>query len=565
MFNWKKAFPALLISLTMCASLTAQAATVSGGAYKGGVPKGGPGSSGAAEASQPADAVEADAPAALDITQTAPAAEETLANVPAITEQQGAENGPGAGPGAQETSPVIQAPSMQSPGGGTAVPEAAQQTSQAAVGNMYPNVGNQALGLVGFGVGTVPADSLYALSQGPVTEDPVLHLVPDVHMQMLQMDGNLTDGFTTNMDMFTSGTDGICGLKLRLEDGVGDVYYRVYTDKFGWSEWGMNEMMLTYALYQERVTAIQMRINGYTRHLYDFYYRVALNDGTILDWTHDGMTAGTIGTGKYIQSIQGRLWKRGCAFPESTAAPMLGNYEGFLMENGTPSYRTASGAPYTGWAHDIYNNKFYFNESVPAKGWQYIGGYKYYFENGKVVTDLEPVLGVQKGGYRLKLNKEMKTLTVYAKSETGKYDLPVKVILVTRGPATPLGTFKTYENFRWKFMHDDIYCQYLLRFKSGFLLHSIIYQGEPDSYHLTAVTYNQLGKNASDGCVRMRSGDAAWVYRNCGLNTELVIYEDYWSPGPFDRPAVEWAIPVDQNYDPTDPDIVSMVMARSGQ
>ena len=553
MLDLKKAFTALFLTVSVLSTgLTAQAATVTGGKYTGGGQNGGPGTQVQTVQEAPGNVTEQDAPAALETapqeTQPETQAETQAADAPAF--------GPSQGPGEAQTPPPYVT--------GGAAPGAVQQASQAAVGNMYPNVGNQALGLVGFGVGTAPADSLYAQGNGPVTEDPVLHLVPDVHVQMLQMDGNLTDGFTTNMDMFTSGTDGICGLKLRLEDGVGDVYYRVYTDQFGWSEWGMNEMMLTYALYQQHVTAIQMRINGYTRNLFDFYYRVVLNDGTILDWTHDGMTAGTIGTGKYIQAMQVKLWKRGCAFPESTSMPMLGNYEGLVMENGNPTYRTASGAPYTGWAHDIYNNKYYFNDSVPANGWQYVRGYKYYFENGRVVTDLEPIIGLQ-SNYVLKLNKEMKTLTVYAKSETGKYDMPVKVILVTRGPATPIGTFKTYENFRWKFMHDDIYCQYLLRFKGGFLLHSIIYQVEPDMYHLTAVTYNQIGKNASDGCVRMRSGDAEWVYRNCGLNTELVIYEDYWSPGPFDRPAVEWAIPVDQNYDPTGPDIVNMVAQRSGQ
>ena len=71
-----------------------------------------------------------------------------------------------------------------------------------------------------------------------------------------------------------------------------------------------------------------------------------------------------------------------------------------------------------------------------------------------------------------------------------------------------------------------------------------------------ADTYNQLGKNQSDGCVRMLSGDAAWVYYNCGVGTQITIYEDEWVTGPFDRPAIEQAIPRSQNFDPTDPVIV---------
>ena len=151
----------------------------------------------------------------------------------------------------------------------------------------------------------------------------------------------------------------------------------------------------------------------------------------------------------------------------------------------------------------------------------------------------------------------MKTMTVYAKDGDNGYIMPVKVILNTIGPDTPVGTFKTYEKYRWKFMHDDIYCQYLLRFKNGFILHSIIYQPQPTSYNLVASTYNYLGKNQSDGCVRMTSGDAAWVYTNCGVGTQITIYNDEWTPGPFDRPAIQKGIPFNQNYDPTDPVIVA--------
>ena len=392
-----------------------------------------------------------------------------------------------------------------------------------------------------------------------VTVDPIMQSAPFLHVQLLKPSGTLTDGFTSNMGAFNSPEEGISGLKMRLENSIGDVYYRVYTDAHGWSKWAMNEMITPYAGDGAKVTAFQIRGNGHTRNLYDIYYRAVLNDGSVLDWAHDGQSAGTIGTGKYVQQVQVALWPKGQPLNQSTAKPFAAqNDDGvYAGSDGAYHYSTWNGQPYTGWGYDTANNKYYFKDSNAVTGWQYIDGYKYYFDgHGRVVTDLEPIIGLQKN-YIIKVNKAMKTMTVYAKDGNNGYIMPVKVILNTIGPATPVGTFKTYEKYRWKFMHDDIYCQFLLRFKNGFILHSIIYQPQPTSHNLVAATYNYLGKNQSDGCVRMTSGDAAWVYTNCGVGTEITIYNDEWSTGPFDRPAIQQGIPFNQNYDPTDPVIVA--------
>lgn len=396
-------------------------------------------------------------------------------------------------------------------------------------------------------------------SASNVTTDPIMGQVPFLHVQLLQSSGNLTEGFTTNMGAFNSPDDGFTGLKLRFENSIGDIYYRVYTEQHGWSKWAMNEMITPYSGDGARVTAFQIRGNGHTRNLYDIYYRAVLNDGTVLGWAHDGQSAGTIGTGKYIQQVQVALWPKGTAFSQSTDGHFSAQNDEsvYVGADGAYHYQTWNGAAYTGWAYDTDNNKYYFKDSNVVTGWQYIDGYKYYFDaQGRVVTDLEPIIGLQ-SNYIIKVNKTMKTMTVYAKDGDNGYIMPVKVILNTIGPDTPVGTFKTYEKYRWKFMHDDIYCQYLLRFKNGFILHSIIYQPQPTSYNLVASTYNYLGKNQSDGCVRMTSGDAAWVYTNCGVGTQITIYNDEWTPGPFDRPAIQKGIPFNQNYDPTDPVIVA--------
>ena len=392
--------------------------------------------------------------------------------------------------------------------------------------------------------------------EGSVKADDILGLVPEVHAQMIKSDGNLTDGFTTNMDFFAAPEGALYGLKVRMGNGIGDVYYRVYTAEHGWSNWAMNEMLTPYGGDGAKVTAIQMRMTGYTHNLYDLYYRVKLNDGTVLDWAHDGQTSGAMGTGLYITEIQMKLWKHGLPYFEGTQNHMAAaNYEGVVTgADGIVRYSTFDGQPYTGWAYND-RDKYYFVNSQAVTGWQYIDGYKYYFDAmGKVVTDLEPVIG-NPGDFIIKLNKDMKTLTIYTKDGDNGYIIPYKVFLVTIGPDTPIGTFKTYAKYRWKFMHDNIYCQYLCRFKDGFLLHSVIYMDQPDSYHMDAGSYNYLGKIYSDGCVRMRSGDAAWIYNNCPTGTQITIYNDEWVTGPFDRPAIEQAIPMTQNYDPTDPAI----------
>lgn len=419
---------------------------------------------------------------------------------------------------------------------------------------------------------TLSGDNLSNVDVGispSVTEvDPMTGNVyaPIVHGQLLCSTGNFTEGFTSNMGAFNSPEEGFVGVKFRLEYSIGDIYYRVYRDGIGWGAWAINDTATPFSGESNKVTALQMRINGHTGNLYGLYYRVVLNDGSVLGWARDGQTSGTIGTGLYIQQVQTALYPVGQEFTESTNNYFYGaNYEGLIEDaaGGIPTYSTCDGSAYTGWAYDSENNKYYFNQGTATIGWVYIDGYKYYFdETGKVVTNLEPIIGLT-GDYILKLNKSMKTLTVYTRDGDNGYILPVKVILVTTGYDTPLGTYTTYASYRWKYMHGDIYCQFLLRFYNGFLLHSVIYTGSPSPYNLSANTYNQLGKNQSDGCVRMVAGDAAWVYTNCGVGTQLNIYWDDWTPGPFDKPAIQQAIPLTQNYDPTDPVVIAAQQAAA--
>ena len=102
-------------------------------------------------------------------------------------------------------------------------------------------------------------------------------------------------------------------------------------------------------------------------------------------------------------------------------------------------------------------------------------------------------------------------------------------------------------------MVNDTYTQYATRITAGqgFLIHSVCYD-KPDIYTMQSVGYNGLGVVRSLGCIRLTAENAKWVYDNCALGTTVTIYNSP-KPGPYDRPAIEWVIPGDQHWDPTDP------------
>ena len=397
---------------------------------------------------------------------------------------------------------------------------------------------------------------------GTAVADDILNKRPFTITQLVNMDG-VVDVYTmkTSLDegQWNTVGDGFTGMKAHLEEGVGSVYYRIYTKATGWTDWALNDT-LTPSTNGARVEAYQMCLQGYTGNLYDIWYTAKLNDGTELGWTNNGKTSGTIGTDKYITAIQVKFWKKGVRFPLNTNNALeAAQYEGMVQDStGALRYQTADDTPYTGWAY-VNNDKYYVKDNVPVTGWQYLDGYKFYFdESGKLVTDLEPIMG-NPHDFRIKVNRARNSFTVYTKDGDNGYIIPYKVFLCTvNGTETPLGTYKFYAKYRWKYMHDDptgrpIYCQFLNRFKNGYIVHSLIYKDKADSYHFDADSYNNLGAQSSDGCVRLRADQAQWVYENCPNGTSITIYEDMWNIGPLDRPAVEQAIPLSQNYDPTDP------------
>ncbi len=191
---------------------------------------------------------------------------------------------------------------------------------------------------------------------------------------------------------------------------------------------------------------------------------------------------------------------------------------------------------------------------VQKNGWYYEGGYKLYYINGVLQTNLDGIYGKQ-SSYYIEVNRTLCTVTVYAKDGNNGYIIPVRVFACSVGLAstpTPTGTYTTSDKYRWHTLMGPSYGQYCTRITGGILFHSVAGYNMT-SYNISASAYNMLGEPASHGCVRLTVADAKWIYDYCASGTTVKIF-DSSTAGPFPKPATI-KIPSTQNWDPTDPAI----------
>ena len=170
----------------------------------------------------------------------------------------------------------------------------------------------------------------------------------------------------------------------------------------------------------------------------------------------------------------------------------------------------------------------------------------------------EPPVDPETLPYMIKVNRAANCLTVYGKDDSGKFTVPVKAITVSCGKSvgdTPLGTYQTINEYKWRKMVDGTYAQYAYRIVGPILFHSVPYYTQAKN-NLEWEEFNKLGSPASLGCVRMTVADAKWLMDNCPIGTLVTIYDDAANPGPLGKPDTI-KIPADspyKNWDPTDPD-----------
>ena len=158
---------------------------------------------------------------------------------------------------------------------------------------------------------------------------------------------------------------------------------------------------------------------------------------------------------------------------------------------------------------------------------------------------------VQDSPYYIKVNKQSNCVTIYKKGADGEYTVPVKAMVCSTGANTPIGTFRTSKQYRWRLLIHNVWGQYATRITQDILFHSVPYD-KKDPATLEAGEYNKLGESASAGCVRLTVTDAKWIYENCPLGTTVTVYNSA-DPGPLGKPSAQ-KIPADSKWDPTDPD-----------
>lgn len=155
--------------------------------------------------------------------------------------------------------------------------------------------------------------------------------------------------------------------------------------------------------------------------------------------------------------------------------------------------------------------------------------------------------------YMIKVNKAANVVTVYKSVDGGDFE-PYRAFLCSGGDSTPEGKFTLSNKWRWLWMVDDSYGQWVSQITGNYLFHSVPYWGTKDPNQLDVGEYNKLGTTCSHGCIRLRAGDAKWIYDNMPIGTKIVIYSDAGNPGPLGKPTVE-PLPDWHTWDPTDPNM----------
>lgn len=175
----------------------------------------------------------------------------------------------------------------------------------------------------------------------------------------------------------------------------------------------------------------------------------------------------------------------------------------------------------------------------------------YYDLDGNLIQDTQSIVGLR-GKYEIFVNKITNVVTIYT-VDNGVY-VPMKRFVCSNGGGnTPEGIFYTPNKYRWHELMGPCYGQWDTRITGGVLFHSVYYNSYNNNNTLSVSAYNKLGTTCSHGCVRLRAGDAKWIYDNCPLKTRVYIYSKNGYE-PFSKPKAD-VLPSWHTWDPTDPNM----------
>lgn len=163
--------------------------------------------------------------------------------------------------------------------------------------------------------------------------------------------------------------------------------------------------------------------------------------------------------------------------------------------------------------------------------------------------------GIEGFPYLVAVNRVTQTTTVYEKDAADNYTVPHSSMICSTGTHTPIGEFRTTDQYTWRYLEGGVYGQYATRITGHILFHSVPYFTQ-DKGDLETLEFNKLGTDASLGCVRLQIKDCKWIYDECPSGTPVVIFDGDESCDPLGNPGFT---PIDPEsphagWDPSDPD-----------
>ena len=132
--------------------------------------------------------------------------------------------------------------------------------------------------------------------------------------------------------------------------------------------------------------------------------------------------------------------------------------------------------------------------------------------------------------YAITVDVTNQVTTVYGRDDNGEYTVIVRQMLCSTGtkanPSDVGDWVLTGRVARWcDFPEWGGHAQFWTKINSSIAFHSVIYNSY-DTMDLSIKSYNNLGKRASHGCIRLTVADAKWIYDNCGEGVVVTITED---------------------------------------
>lgn len=171
--------------------------------------------------------------------------------------------------------------------------------------------------------------------------------------------------------------------------------------------------------------------------------------------------------------------------------------------------------------------KYYYRNGALVKGQQDIKGIPYYFNSKGEVKGVTSKMwknvskAPNKTGYYLSVDTKRNRFCIYTWSGS-EWLVKTSWICSTGKKSTPTvkGTFSVLDRKSHFGENKNYSCWYATRFYKDYYIHSEKYKAGSK----TKFVDGTMGKNVSEGCVRLQIKMAKWIYDNMKVGTGIYIY-----------------------------------------